>query len=194
MRRFFYSPPSETSDDGSVTIKDVVPGKYEVTVNNVPKGTYVQSITYGSQEILHKALDLSGGAGGELRITLRYGVAELDGTVVAEDNSSDGNASKKVNALVYVIPDEEGNERIYSSEPDQNAMFSKKELPPGKYHALAVEGVDYMAMGNPDLRKELASRGVEVELKENEKKSLQLQVLTASDVQQIYARLGIEAE
>ncbi len=51
-----------------------------------------------------------------------------------------------------------------------------------------------MSLGEPDLRKELASRGVEVELKENEKKQIQLEVLNAADVQQIYARLGIEAE
>lgn len=191
MRHIFNSPHSETTADGSVTIQNVIPGKYDVQINPVPKGLYVQSIQYGSSDVKGKTLDLSGGVGGDLQVTLRYGVAELDGTVVPADNSSD----KKVNAMVYLIPDNKDSmHQFWSSEPDQNAAFTEKELPPGAYHAVAVEGVGQMSMQNPDVQKEFASRGVEVELKENDKKQIQLPLIPADDVQRLFSQLGIEAQ
>jgi hypothetical protein len=192
VQRIFFGVQSETTDTGLVTIKNVYPGKYEVSVQNLPTGAYVQSVNYGNQDVFHQLLDLSGGAGGELQITLRYGVGEIDGTLVPQDNSPDAN--KKPNAIVFVIPENPDIHEYYQSEPDQNQAFSEKELPPGAYRVVAVEGLNPMSLGNPDLRKELASRGTEIELKENEKKRIQLPVVTAADVQQIMARLGIEGE
>ncbi len=68
LRRIMFGPEqSETSDAGVFSIQNVGPGKYDINVEGVPKGAYVQSITYGSQEVTHKMLDLTAGVGGSCR-------------------------------------------------------------------------------------------------------------------------------
>jgi hypothetical protein len=49
-------------------------------------------------------------------------------------------------------------------------------------------------MDNPDFLKQLASKGVDVEVKENEKKQLTLTLVPAADTQRMLAQLGIEGQ
>ena len=49
-------------------------------------------------------------------------------------------------------------------------------------------------MDNPDFLKQLEPKGVEVEVKENDKKQVQLTLIPAADVQQILVQLGIEGQ
>jgi hypothetical protein len=122
-----------------------------------------------------------------------YGVAELDGSVVLEDNRPD--AMKKVKASVFLFHDDNpGGDQLFWTEPDQNAAFKLREIPPGKYRAIAAEGLTYSMVEDPDMAKELAALGTDVELKENDKRQIQLPVISSAEVRQIMARLGVESE
>ncbi len=70
--------------------------------------------------------------------------------------------------------------------------FTVKQVPPGHYRAYAFEKPDYQQMQNPDVLKQLESKGTDVELKENDKKQIQLPLITADDMQQIYLKLGLD--
>jgi hypothetical protein len=70
--------------------------------------------------------------------------------------------------------------------------FTVKQVPPGRYRAYAFEKMDFQQLQNPEVVRQLASKGTDVELKENDKKQIQLPLITTDDMQQIYSRLGIE--
>ncbi len=187
---FFGSRGHEVNADGTFALRGVSPGVYYVSVNN-PDGTYTKSIRYGQQEILGKELDLSGSASGELTIVFRYGVAEIDGTVQSSSAESAATSGR-----VVLVPDQlnaDGSGLHYASI-DSGGSFTAKQIAPGHYHAYAFEQVEGSLLENPDLLKELASRGVDVEVKENDKKQIQVPLISAVDLQQITARLGIESQ
>jgi len=198
MRMMGGPPPNgKAKQDGSFTLDNVAPGKYSVN-SNAPQGTYLKSIRFGSQDILGKTLDLSGGAGGDLELTFRYGPGEVDATVQpAQDSAASSNgqpAALPSNISVVLIPDvlNEDGSGIESSNANQNGTSTLKNIPPGHYRAYAIEDFNYGAMQNPDVQKQLEGKGTEVELKENDKKQIQLPIITSDDMQQILARLGLE--
>ncbi len=80
------------------------------------------------------------------------------------------------------------------SSTNQNGTFSLQQLPPGQYRAYAFEEMNSGQLQNPEVLKQLESRGTEVEVKENDKKQIQLPLISADDLQQILAKLGIESQ
>jgi len=189
-----FSSQQQTNQDGSFVLSNIGSGKYYLNVND-PQGTYTKSVRFGQQEVLGKELDLSGSASGDVEITLRYGAPEVDGTVKAADSDSSG-AAAVTSGTVVLAPDQlnADGSGLRFANIDTTGSFTAKQVPPGHYHAFALEQVDTNPLQNPDLLKELASKGVDVDLKENDKKQIQLAVIPASESQQIMARLGIESQ
>ncbi len=193
-------PIAQTSvkADGSFVLDNVSPGNYYPQAMNGPQGTYLKSIRFGQQEVLGKELDLTQNTAGEMQVTFRYGPAEVGGTVQTDQNAAaapDGSAQAPTTSVI-LIPDTlnaDGSGMEFSNT-NQNGVFSFKRVPPGHYHAVAFEQLDPNLLQNPEVLKELASRGVDVDLQENDKKQIQIQVLPAADLQQLLARLGVEEE
>ena len=69
-----------------------------------------------------------------------------------------------------------------------------KNVPPGRYCAYAMEAVKRDQMDNPDFLKQLESKGVEVDLKPNDKQPLQLTLIPAADTERILAQLGLDVQ
>jgi hypothetical protein len=76
----------------------------------------------------------------------------------------------------------------------QNGTFSLTQVPPGRYRAYAFEEVNGGQLQIPEVLKQLESRGTEIELKENDKKQIQVPLISADELQQVFAKLGIEAQ
>ncbi len=203
MTRMMMSTPSgQSSPDGTFRLENIQPGRYDVQAN-APAGTYLKSVRYGQQEILGKELDLGAGAAGDLELTFRYGAAEVDGTVQAAESgsapagtSSTGQPAASAAAtsilLVPEVLNSDGSGMHFGST-NQNGTFTFKNVPPGHYRAYAFEDVDTDDLQNPEVLKQLESRGTDVELKENDRKQVQLPLISADDVQQVFARLGIDS-
>jgi protocatechuate 3,4-dioxygenase beta subunit len=196
--QMFPIAQASVKSDGSFVLDNVSPGDYYPQATNGPQGAYLKSIRFGQQEVLGKELDLTQNTAGELQITFRYGPAEVGGTVQTDQNAAappDGSAQAPPTSVI-LIPDtlNADGSGIESSNTNQNGVFSFKRVPPGHYRAVALEQLDPNLLQNPEVLKELASRGVDVDLQENDKKQIQLQVLPAADLQQLLARLGIEEE
>ena len=176
-------------EDGSFTIKEVAPTRCDVNVNNLPDGYYLKSVSFGQQDILGKELDLTQGVAGDLKITIREGSPELGGTLQTEEKDH-GDVTV---ALAPEIASEDGS-GLRTGATDQDGKFSLKGLRPGKYRLFAIQGVQHNDLENPDLLKEFTSRGIEVELKEHERKQLDVPMITPGDVRQILTQLGLENE
>jgi hypothetical protein len=199
MSMMFGNNNVTPKDDGTFSMENVAPGKYYLNAN-APSGTYLKSVRLGNQEILGKELDLTQGSG-QLALVFSYGVAEVDGTVQFPQNSaaaSDGSSNAQPNATpdasVVLIPDtlNEDGSGMHTGNSGTGGSFTVKQVPPGHYRAYAFEKLDYQQLQNPDVVKQLEGKGTDVELKQNDKKQIQLPLITIDDMQQIYSRLGIE--
>lgn len=184
----FMQAQGVTKADGSLTIENVTPAKVRVYVTNVPEGAYLESIRFGGQEILGKVLDLTQAGGGDIRIAIRGGAPEVGGTVMAKQANSDTLAADP-SAKVLLIPEDltlNGGE-VHMAQGNQNGAFTESGLRPGTYYVLAFDSDEYRSYDDPALLKQLAAKGVEVELKENDKKQVQLTTLQPDELAAIEA-------
>jgi hypothetical protein len=189
-------PNAVAKPDGTFTLDNVVPGKYYVQANN-PAGFYLSSVRFGQQEILGKELDLSQSASGDLELVFHSGAAEVDGTVqTAQDTASTGQPAAAPSASVVLVPEElnADGSGMHFGNTDQTGAFAIRQVPPGHYRAYAFEDVNMNELQNPDLLKQLETKGSDIEVKENDRKQIQLPVISADDLQQIFARLGIDSQ
>lgn len=192
-------PEGHSNADGIFTLDNVLPGKYYVQAG-APAGTYLKSVRFGQQEILGKELDLSQSAAGDLEILFRYGAAEVDGTLQPAENSAaagvgGSTAQATAAASIVLIPDvlNADGSGMHFGSTNQNGAFTLKNIPPGHYRAYAFEDIHADQLENPDVLKQLESRGTEVEVKENDRKQIELPLISSEDVQQIFAQLGIDS-
>jgi hypothetical protein len=187
--------------DGTFALENVGAGKYYLNVSGGPDGSYLKSVRLNHQDVLGKELDLSQGAAGEIEVVFRYGAAEVDGTLQAAQNAPDAGSSgaakpsSPLRASILLVPDvlNADGSGVRTTGADQNGSFSLKQVPPGHYRAYAVEQMNMGQLQNPDLLKQLESKGTEVEVKENDKKQVQLSVTSADELQQIFAHLGLDS-
>jgi Carboxypeptidase regulatory-like domain len=173
------------ADDGTFSIENVGPGKYYPQISNAPEGTYLKSVRWGQQELLGKELDFSNGASGDLEIVFRYGAAQVGGVVQIPQ---DANKTVPPDFTIMLVPEvlNADGSGLDFSRVDQTGAFSFKRVTPGRYLAYALEQVDNNQLQNPDVLKQLASKGVEVEVKEKDNKQIQLTPIPADDLKRIF--------
>jgi len=83
---------------------------------------------------------------------------------------------------------------MYYGNANQVDSFTIKNITPGHYRAYALENVNTNELQDPDVLKQLESKATEVEIKENDRKQIQLPLISSADLQQIFARLGIDSQ
>jgi hypothetical protein len=193
----YGSGEAYAKSDGSFAIESLSPGRYALHLFPTLDGAYIKSVQLGQQEMLGKELDFSQGVSGALLITLGYGVAEVNGTVQTpqQEAGSEASSNKPVSATsIALVPEElrpDGSGFQYGNTT-QTGTFSIKNVPPGRYRAYALEDMKRDQMDNPDFLKQLESKGVELEVKENDKKQIQLTLIPAAETQRILTQLGID--
>ncbi|HEY1945886.1 MAG TPA: carboxypeptidase-like regulatory domain-containing protein [Bryobacteraceae bacterium] len=173
------------ADDGTFSVENIRPGKYYPQINNAPEGAYLKSVRWGQQELLGKELDFSNGASGDLEIVFRYGAAQVGGIVQIPQDANKTTPPDFTIVLVPEVLNADGSGMDFS-RVDQTGAFSFKRVTPGRYLAYALEQVDNNQLQNPDVLKQLASKGVEVDVKEKDNKQIQLTPFPADDLKRIF--------
>ncbi|MBV9224058.1 MAG: hypothetical protein JOY85_08515, partial [Acidobacteriaceae bacterium] len=150
---------------------------------------------YGANEVLGKELDLSGGAGGEIEVVYRYGPGEVDGTIQQAQNGTNTTQSAP-SAQILLVPDvlNADGSGVRFGNTNLDGSFSMTGVPPGHYRAYALEAIDSEQTQNPDVLKPLEQKGTDVEVKENERKQIQLPFISSDELQQLFARAGVTVE
>ncbi len=189
----FSSADYKVAESGSFTFEDVALGKYQLRCFSPPPHSYLASVRRGQQEVNGKEIDLSQGVSGELEVIFRFDMAEVTGTVQME--STENNSVSRP-ALVVLVPSDSSMPREWmrTGSTAQDGSFDIKDIPPGSYRAFAFEEVDVNNLQNPDLEKQIEGMGKEVTLKEADRPQLQLTMISAGGMQQIYARIGLDNE
>ena len=187
-----------TKADGGFTMERVTPAKFRVRVMNQPEGSYIASIRFGNQEMLGKTLDLTQSSGGELHISLRAGAAEVSGTVQTKpDDPAASSTSALVpatSASVILIPEDLtlNGGSVHTAGTNQNGSFTVKGVEPGRYYAVAYESDEARGFTDPAILKQLVDKGTKVEVKENDKPQLQLNLLAPEELQKAMAAAGLD--
>ncbi len=184
-----------TSTGGTFTIENVAQGDYWFETSGKPDGAYLQSVRFNGEEILGKKLDLTRSTSGELVLLFRYGAPELILETKVPAAQMDGGVRPPAPTLV-LLPDpaREDGSGVEARQADENGSFTFKELTPGSYRAFAFQEIDRNVLGNPAFVKAIAAKGTLIELKEGDRKKVELPLIPAGEMQLIMAKLGMNAE
>lgn len=184
---FGYSNDVVPNKDGSFVWHNISPSTYRLWASGVADGGYVRAVRVGDQEFDPDNVDLSGGVGGELRLIIEMGAAQVDGTV----RDRDGQVAASV--VVTLIPDPQQPEHrslYHQTSTDQKGQFSLKNAIPGKYRLYAWEELEQGAQEDLEFMKPFRSRGVAIDLSENGREQVSGTMISASKVEAAKAKTG----
>jgi hypothetical protein len=118
--------PTQVNDDGSFTIKSVLPGEWRLRL--MAPSAFVKSAWLGSDDVTHHPLDLTSGASAPLRIVVSTDTATIKGTAPAGQT-------------VFAGPVGDGEELFgWRGMPaDSNGQFTISGLAPGTYRVATAE-------------------------------------------------------
>lgn len=117
----FPPPPTQVKEDGSFTVKSVLPGDWRIRL--FAPSAFLKSTWFGNTDVTNKPLDLTSGAAAPLRIVVSTNTATIRGMAPAGQ-------------MVFVGRIEEDNAEQQgwsSAQIDSNGQFTLPGLAPGKY-------------------------------------------------------------
>jgi hypothetical protein len=119
-------PQSQVNDDGTLTLKGVIPAPWLVQAN-APFG-FVKSIWFGNTDVTDAPVDLSSGAGGNLRIVISTNTASIRGSAPAGE-------------MVYAqrLDDPLPYRSNRGAGVDQSGQYKLDNLAPGKYRLVVTD-------------------------------------------------------
>jgi hypothetical protein len=171
--------------DGTFELEDVSDGTYRVEVSggrgrgrsSEVSGMYLKSATVGNRDARDEGFTISEGRiGGPLEIVVSNAAAQIEGVVL------DDQQLPVAGIRVLAAPEEKRRhlEGWYENEvTDQNGKFVMRGVRPGAYTLLAWDHGDDAFFGSydPDLIKKHENQGVNVTVKENERKAVELKAI-----------------
>jgi protocatechuate 3,4-dioxygenase beta subunit len=160
----FSSPPAvDVGPDGKFVLKGVLPGVWDISVTQIPKGGYVKSMMLGKRDVLTKEMVIGPGIEGPLQIVISTRGASVSGEVE--------NASATNPAYVLLAPqgDHAGVFTFFrSTMTDSQGKFKFTGLHPGSYRLYGLDELKTGAWQDPEFLKTYRERSTEIEVKEGE--------------------------
>jgi protocatechuate 3,4-dioxygenase beta subunit len=167
----FAGPPRGKLTEGVVTIKNVLPMHYSVSVNGLPDTCFVKSIRYAGQDLTDAGADITPGSAIEVTVSATAGT--ISGAVVDKDGKS------VPGAIVALVPKDGRPADIKGNNTDENGAFSFAGLKPGDYLLYGWEDIPPGAYADPDFLKQYEGRAQAVKLDPSAKQAIQLKVIPA---------------
>jgi Carboxypeptidase regulatory-like domain len=119
-------PPTQVNDDGTFTVKSVLPGEWRILV--MAPQAFLKSAWLGSDDVTHRTLDLTSGVAAPIRLVISTNTGTIKGTAPARQ-------------MVFAETVDVQGAMIGSmgTASDSNGNFSIAGLAPGKYRLVAAE-------------------------------------------------------
>jgi hypothetical protein len=175
-----------SSEDASLAVEGVQPGRYWVRTNS-SRG-FVASITSGTADLQCQPLIVGlGGSNSAIEVTMRDGRADVDGTidgVATSINGTDGApaASPDSSPHVYFVPLPDSTGEFRDAWVNGGGKFGPQQLPPGTYLALAFDRPQpELEYGNPEAMRGYEERGQLIRLTAGQKDHLHLQLISSNE-------------
>lgn len=167
---------SAVKADGSFELRGLAGGRI-IRIVNVPNGWMLKAVRLNGQDITDTGAEFKAGeAVTGLEIVLTSALTNVSGTVKG------GTGESVKDFTVVVFTDDEAKWAVPQSRwvsgarPDQEGRFQFRNLPAGRYHAVAVEYIEQGSWGDPELLRRLKEMATSFSLDEGETKTLDLKL------------------
>ena len=166
------------AEDGSFTIENLRPNRYEIAVTGLPDGFYVKSVRAGDADVTYSGLDVTGGAPGHVDILVSAKAGLISGVAQNPNNNRPAPG-----ATVVLVPKEKERREISTlyqqATTDQYGRFRFKNVVPGEYKVYAWEDVQSTAWMDPDFIKPVEDKGEPVSVGESTETNVQVKLILA---------------
>jgi len=166
---FFGGNDGRVKSDGTWSISGMSPGRYRISLNGLPEGTYLKSVMAGGQDITAGASVTAAASGIEVIVGTK--AAEVTGTVLNVDKQP------VAGSTVVLVPESSRLEQYWlfrTVTTDDTGSFVLQGIVPGQYTAYALAEVEDGIWNSPDFLTPLQGKGTSVRLPEGSHETVQL--------------------
>ncbi|MDZ4798446.1 MAG: carboxypeptidase-like regulatory domain-containing protein [Bryobacteraceae bacterium] len=156
--------------EGDLTLANVVPGRYRITLAGIPATHYIREIRAGDQQAQGDEIEI-GGSGTTLNIALALGKSDFTGSVKNEKSEP------YAGATVAFIPNPMRAFLMRISRTDQSGAFRMRNAPPGDYRVIAFDSIDIGALENEEFLKPFVSKMKAVKVEDGGSQTLDLTIV-----------------
>jgi hypothetical protein len=178
--RFGSIRPPTGSNDESLVIEDLSPGRYWLRLHT-SRG-YIASATQGSTDLLRQPLTIGSGTATPIEVRVRDDVAELDATVVTLQSAiapGDGSAEAAV-VWMYLVPLPGGSGEFREITTSSGSEFTSPGMAPGDYRVLAFSTAQpRLPYRDAEAMKAYESKGPVVHLTAGQKTTVQVETISS---------------
>lgn len=186
FRGFNRARPAEGSDEHTLLLDNVGPGRYKVRVSS-SRG-YAASIQSGGADLLHQPLVVGlGGGTPPIEITMRDDGGEVSGTVEetkdSPPNSQLGDPNRPFR-YVYLLPLGDGFLESPPMTQFQGNDFTLQQVPPGSYLVLVYpDAPGDVPYGDDEAVQALKSKGQIIQVEAGQKISVRVKMITEGEAE-----------
>lgn len=174
---YFGGANGVVKDDGTFVFRQV-PAALKGTFRayRPPDGYYVKAVKYGEADLLGDETELS--PGGVIEVTMSAGAAKIEGVV-----TSDKTAPAAGVGVVAIPSDIRARATLQTATTtDQTGRYSIKNLPPGEYSIVAIDGYEGGMDQDPEFLKTYQSAVEKVTVKEKAVENKSLKAVKAAEL------------
>jgi hypothetical protein len=170
-------PHAEVRPDGSFTIRNVVPGIWDIAVEPIPNGGYLKAMRLGDQDVFAEEMAIMPETRTLLRIVVSTRGAAVKGTVTVPPG-----VTESARATVLLAPDgkyEQVSILYVRTDSDEAGRFEFRGVTPGRYKLYAFESLDLVSWRDPQFLAPLADSSEAFEVREGGSVSRQVALIPA---------------
>jgi len=150
-------PGQAPAADGGFTLNNIPAGDYQLLVDSLPNGFYIQSMRLGSEDLLNDGLHIDRQPDGQIDIVIGTSPGSLNGTV------RDEKRQPVPNVRILLVPTRHNRIDLFkTTRTSESGEFHFESVPPGDYKLFAWENIDDGAWLDPDAMELYESRGTAV--------------------------------
>jgi len=163
-------PAAAVNSDGSIRLSGVLPGTWVLSVDHLPEGVWIKTVSFGDIRAAGGQLNLPASARGPLRVVLAANGGQVSGIVGEE-----GQPRQATVVLVPMEVDLRLSPHAYRfSSTNSRGAFIFKGVRPGSYRLFAFESIAPFAWMDPNTLNGVEDLGQDLVLKESERLTLQI--------------------
>jgi Carboxypeptidase regulatory-like domain len=158
----------------------VPPGKFRVVSGGPMPGWAIRAVRQNGVDVTDSGLEFSPGSDTSgIEVEFTNHISDVSGVVT----NARGDPVNDYTVLIFSQDREQwsGNTRYRSvARPDQDGRFKARALPPGRYYAIALDGIDINDSNDPEFLDQVRTKATMFSLNEAETKVLDLRIQTGS--------------
>jgi protocatechuate 3,4-dioxygenase beta subunit len=187
---------AEPQPDGTFTLTNLNADRYTIRIVNrytgEEGGFYLKTVRVNGGDAPGHEIDLTGGPADGVELILSSNIGTVEGTVTPPENPPDSRAPPESGELtVVMIPEKlpSGATQPVVAYLDPAGHFQATDLEPGTYRAFAVPAYDQGLWQNTEFLRQIAGRGIALDVSEKANVKIELQALRVSEVRQMEDRV-----